>query len=133
MGLEWTDENNFVHWPIESANWMGQFNLSTYSYDFIYSDDQNGVNWALDVVSKLVDRYGNHPALYAFEPLNEPWWGSDYNVLKSYYRQARDIIRNKNPNVVFTFHDGFTFSADMWNDLFADDDMENVVIDTHFY
>lgn len=80
-----------------------------------------------------MDRYGNHPALYAFEPLNEPWWGSDYDVLKSYYRQAREIIRNKNPDVVFTFHDGFSFSAALWNDLFADDDMENVVIDTHFY
>ena len=23
LNLEWTDENNFVHWPIEVANWMG--------------------------------------------------------------------------------------------------------------
>jgi len=133
MGLEWPDENNFVHWPIEVANWMGEFNLSEYKYDYIYTDSEHGVQWALDVVSRLMDRYGNHPALYAFEPLNEPWWGSDYDVLKSYYRQAREIIRSKNPDVVFTFHDGFSFSADLWNDLFADDDMDNVVIDTHFY
>jgi len=86
MGLEWTDENNFVHWPIEVANWMGEFNLSEYKYDSIYTDSEHGVQWALDVVSKLMDRYGNHPALYAFEPLNEPWWGSDYDVLKGYYR-----------------------------------------------
>lgn len=78
-------------------------------------------------------RFGSHPALYAFEPINEPWWNSDYDVLKNYYRQAREIIRTVNPNVIFTFHDGFSFSADRWNDLFDDDDMENVVMDTHQY
>jgi hypothetical protein len=43
MGLEWTDENNFVHWPIESAEWMGDFNISTWSYDSIYTDADKGV------------------------------------------------------------------------------------------
>lgn len=78
-------------------------------------------------------RYGHHPALYAFEPINEPWWASDFDVLKDFYRQARQIIREVNPDVIFTFHDGFAFSSGMWNDLFADDDMENVVMDTHQY
>jgi len=131
--LSWTDENNFIHWPIEAGNWMGPFNLSTYEYDYIYTDEDHGINWSLDVVSKLMALYGKHPALYAFEPVNEPWWNSDYEVLKNFYRQARNIIRDVNPNVIFTFHDGFDFSASRWNDLFADDDMENVVIDTHFY
>ena len=35
--------------------------------------------------------------------------------------------------MIFTFHDGFNFSADRWNDLFDDNDMENVVMDTHQY
>jgi hypothetical protein len=38
-----------------------------------------------------------------------------------------------NPSVIFTFHDAFIFNAQMWNNLFADDDMENVVLDTHYY
>jgi hypothetical protein len=112
---------------------MGPFNLGAWKYDYIYTDDDKGIQWSLDVVSKLMALYGQHPALYAFEPVNEPWWGSDYDVLKSYYRQARNIIRDVNPNVIFTFHDGFDFSASRWNDLFEDNDMENVVIDTHFY
>jgi len=33
------------------------------------------------------------------------------------------------------FHDAFMNSsqASVWNDLFADDDIENVVLDTHTY
>jgi glucan 1,3-beta-glucosidase len=131
--LTWTDENNFSHWPGNAGNWMGPFNLSKWAYDYIYTDEDKGIQWSLEVVSKMMALYGQHPALYAFEPVNEPWWGSDYEVLKSFYRQARTIIRDVNPNVIFTFHDGFDFSASRWNDLFADDDMENVVIDTHFY
>jgi len=131
--LTWIDENNFSHWPGNAGNWMGPFNLTENAYDYIYTDEDKGIQWSLDVVSKLMALYGQHPALYAFEPVNEPWWGSDYEVLKSFYRQARTIIRDVNPNVIFTFHDGFDFSASRWNDLFADDDMENVVIDTHFY
>lgn len=133
LNLEWPDENNFVHWPIEIANWMGPFNLGEWKYDYIYTDADKGIQWSLGIVKGMMDRWGDHPALYAFEPINEPWWGSDYDVLKEYYRGARNIIRDKNPNVTFTFHDGFNFSAGMWNDLFADDDMENVVMDTHQY
>jgi len=133
LGLEWTDENNFVHWPIESANWMGDYDLPNNEYKNIYFEQDRGVNWALDVVKGLMERYGRHPALYAFEPINEPWWNSDYAVLKGYYRAARNIIRSINPDVIFTFHDGFMYDADMWNDLFEDNDLHNVVMDTHFY
>ena len=133
LGLEWTDADNFVHWPIERADWMGDFDLESWSYTTIYADKDRGVQWSLDVVKGLMDRYGRHPALYAFEPINEPWWGSDYAVLKGYYREARNIIRDVNPDVIFAFHDGFNFSDSMWNDLFDDDDMNNVVLDTHFY
>ena len=31
------------------------------------------------------------------------------------------------------FHDAFHFDANLWNNLFADDDHENVVMDTHKY
>ena len=81
---------------------MGPFNLSKWAYDYIYTDEDKGIQWSLDVVSKLMALYGQHPALYAFEPVNEPWWGSDYEVLKSFYRQARTIIRDVNPNVIFS-------------------------------
>ena len=60
---------------------MGPFNLSKWAYDYIYTDEDKGIQWSLDVVSKLMALYGQHPALYAFESVNEPWWNSDYEVL----------------------------------------------------
>lgn len=74
-----------------------------------------------------------HPALYAVEPANEPWEYSDMKVLKDYYRQCREEVRKVNPDVLFVFEDAFCSDAATWNDLFDDDDMENVVIDSHKY
>jgi hypothetical protein len=42
-------------------------------------------------------------------------------------------VRELNPDVVFVFHESFRKSANVWNDLFPDDDMKNVVLDTHPY
>lgn len=58
--LSWTDENNFVHWPYNAGEWMGPYNFSSSSYDYIYTDADKGVNWGLDNVQKLMDRYGKH-------------------------------------------------------------------------
>jgi hypothetical protein len=80
-----------------------------------------------------MNRWGHHPAVYALEPVNEPWWASDFPALKGFYRSVRNVMREINPDVVFVFHDAFTPRGDTWNDLFADDDIENVVMDTHAY
>jgi hypothetical protein len=37
------------------------------------------------------------------------------------------------PHLKFVFHDSFHSDADYWNDMFPDNDMENVIMDTHFY
>jgi len=65
--------------------------------------------------------------------LNEPWWSSDISVLKTFYRQVRANLKAANPNVKFVFHDSFHGDAATWNNMFDDDDMENVVMDHHFY
>jgi hypothetical protein len=78
-------------------------------------------------------KWGHHPAVYALEPMNEPWEKNDQDILKDFYRSCRDAVREVNPNVLFVFHDSFIPLARHWNDLFADDDMENVVIDIHKY
>merc|ERR1712127_64945 len=128
--LEWVDENHFKHWSIESAYWLGEWNLSTYSYDSI---NQDNIDWSVQVIQDIMDEWGQHPALYAVEPVNEPWWASDFPALKGFYRRAREVVRKSNPDTLFVFHDAFTPRADTWNDLFEDDDMANVVMDTHAY
>jgi glucan 1,3-beta-glucosidase len=124
--LTWTDQNNFKHWSIQNASWMGHWNGTT--YDWI---NQDNINWAIENVRGLMTRWGNHPAVYALEPVNEPWWNTDIPTLKDFYRSVRSVIREINPEVKFVFHDSFIPNAYVWNDLFADDDTYNVVVDTH--
>jgi glucan 1,3-beta-glucosidase len=126
--LKWIDDNNFMHWEILAAEWMGPWNGK--SYDFI--DFQN-IQWAVNVVDDVLTRWGSHNAVYAIEPVNEPWANSNMNVLKDFYRTVRSLIKSKAPHLVFVFHDAFQFSSNVWNDLFDDDDIDNVVMDTHFY
>lgn len=85
----------------------------------------------MDTVDQLLDRYGQHPAVYALEPVNEPWWNSDLTVLKNFYRDVRAKIQAKAPQITFVFHDSFIWDASTWNDLFEDTD--KVVMDTHQY
>ena len=54
-------------------------------------------------------------------------------TLKTFYRQVRNVIREINPKVKFVFHDAFQPKASVWNDLFADDDIENTILDNHTY
>jgi len=44
------------------------------------------------------------------------------------------MMQAQQPRLKFVFHDAFhSWDAGMWNDLFEDDDHENVVMDTHQY
>ena len=127
--MEWIDKNHFKHWSIEEADWIGDFDLSTYSYTTM---NEENIQFSLNVVEDIMKAWGNHPALYAVEPVNEPWWATPRDWLSDYYRSARDIVRSYNPNTIFVFHDAFD-SSSSWNALFDDNDMENVVMDTHAY
>lgn len=77
---EWIDETHFSHWPTQNAHWMGTWNGTEYDIN------QDNIDWALDNVRVLMEKYGHHPAVYAFEPVNEPWWNSDLVTLKNFYR-----------------------------------------------
>ena len=80
-----------------------------------------------------MSRWGNHPAVYALEPVNEPWWNSDMPTLKDFYRRTREVVRKYNPDTKFVFHEAFHRDAKKWNDLFPDNDKDNVIMDTHQY
>ena len=127
-GFVWDDSTHFHHWSINNASWMGHWNGEIYD-----SINQGNINWAVDNVKKLMQKWGHHSAMYALEPVNEPWWNSDLPTLKDFYRRCREAVRSVNKDVLFVFHDSFRPDATIWNDLFDDDDMENVVLDTHQY
>jgi glucan 1,3-beta-glucosidase len=127
--FNWTDDTHYEHWNKSAANWIGDWNGDTNSYDNM---NQEHIDWALDNVKRLMNKWGHHPAVAALEPVNEPWWKTPVPWLKDFYRSARDIVHGINPDVKFVFHDSFNFTED-WNDLFEDDDHENVVMDHHYY
>ena len=127
---EWSDENNFEHWAHALGEWMGEWDLDNGVYKNI---NQDNLDWALDTIDGLLDKWGEHPALYAIEPVNEPWWSSDLPTLKDFYRKVRNLMREKQPRLKFVFHDAFHFDTNTWNDLFEDGDTLNVVMDTHQY
>jgi len=43
------------------------------------------------------------------------------------------MMREQQPRLKFVFHDAFRTDPNTWNDLFEDDDIENVIMDTHQY
>ena len=126
--VEWLDETHFDHIDNDYGEWMGHWNGK--SYDSII---QENIDWAVDTVDGLVDRWGDHPAVFAIEPVNEPWFHSDFPTLRDFYRRVRTLMKEKAPHLTFVFHDSFKFSGLLWNSLFEDDDMDNVVMDTHLY
>merc|ERR1712166_608544 len=67
--VEWLDADAFTHWPLQAANWYGDWNFDTETYDHI---NFGSVNWGLQVHEALLQRWGAHSAFYAFEPINEP-------------------------------------------------------------
>jgi glucan 1,3-beta-glucosidase len=68
LNLEWVDETHFKHWSVHNAAWMGHFDGT--GYDEINTDN---INWAIDNVRALMEKWAKHPALYAVETVNEPW------------------------------------------------------------
>ena len=113
------------------------------------------VEFALSVLERLAQRYGNRRGLYGIEVLNEPisWLvyttapstgkarnkkeaeGSTYvpmKFLKPFYIEAYKHLRRILPEEkTIVFHDGFRLGA--WKDFFKKAGMKNVVIDTHIY
>lgn len=43
------------------------------------------------------------------------------------------MVQRYAPQAHFVFHDAFKYDPTVWNDLFADDDIEKVAMDHHYY
>jgi len=131
----WIDENNFNHWDQAYGEWMGVYDeagdVGNNCLDY-NNPNMDNIEWAKDTVQGLLDKWGTHPAVYAIEPVNEPWWCTDLDLLKDFYRDVKTMMQEQAPHLKFVFHDSFHGDAGTWNDLF-DDDYDNVIMDTHRY
>ena len=117
-GLQWTSSiskyprglTTFQHWPIRSANWIGDFDSLAVNYTNINHDN---IAHSLKVIENLVDRYAGHPALLGIEPVNEPWDLTPIDWLKKFYWDAYLIVKRKAPYWKFIMHDSFRFTPEV--------------------
>ena len=87
---KWLSENVFNHLAI--GEWMGEFDLLHLHYKSI---DQDNIDWAVDTIQGLLTEWGDHEALYAIEPVNEPWFFSHISTLFSFYRDVRAMMKEQ--------------------------------------
>jgi len=87
---EWLDETHFEHWSHALGEWMGPWDNDKGRYEYI---DLDGIDWAVDTIDGILKTWGDHPAAYAIEPVNEPWWSSDLALLKGFYRRVHSMMK----------------------------------------
>lgn len=84
----WSDETHFEHWATAYGEWMGPWGDNEYNWINL-----DRIDWAVDTVDGLLATWGQHEALYAIEPVNEPWWNSDLALLKGFYRRVHQHMK----------------------------------------
>lgn len=122
-----------------------------------WSKNPSEVEFVLNVLERLAERYGARDGLWGIEVLNEPitermWKIFDVpnrypavdpamaqesgpntmEFLRSFYLEAYDRLRRFMPQDKYVvIHDGFELLA--WKDFMREDKYVNVVLDTHQY
>jgi glucan 1,3-beta-glucosidase len=123
--------NTFVHWPIRTAKWIGEFNQETKTY--IYFNEEN-IQHSKMVLLHIINKYYSYPMLYGLCVLNEPWEFTPESFLKTFYQDIFDIFTEYMSNdKVFVIHD--SFRSDIWQNFeFIRNEKEfTILIDTHQY
>lgn len=115
------------------------------------------VEFELNVLEKLAERYGKREGLLGITPINEPCTERTWEMLevqrryppvdqemaegsapitmdflKEFYKNAYARIRKHlDEDKYVVFHDGFELKA--WKEFFAGQDFRNILLDTHLY
>ena len=116
---------------------------------------QENIEYTLDVLEKLAERYADRVGLYGIELLNEPVSkevleinkerysprdpqraeGSTYvptEILKEFYLKGYErVCRHCGEHVKVVLHDGFRLEE--WENFMPRESYPNVIIDTHMY
>jgi len=135
-GFRWTSKFNtvpaylvtFSHWPIRTANWMGDFDLDAGEYT---SYNEENVKHSLVAIENIVDRYKGHPAILGLEPANEPWEFTPIDKLKSYYWEGYLIVKKGAPGWKYMIHDSFRLDTNIWGGFM--EGCPDRALDTHMY
>jgi glucan 1,3-beta-glucosidase len=118
----------FEHWMIRTAEWVGEFDPETSSYTSI---NYENLNHSVEAVTRIVERYANHPAIAGLEPANEPWELTPMEVLKDYYWKSYKRVKVLAPHWKFVLHDSFRFGVQYWSQFMRG--CPDIALDTHIY
>lgn len=110
-----------------------------------WDQDPKNITDSLEVIHKIIERYGKNKALFGIEPINEPLNQTmfqffknqyskqskpiDVHILKTYYLECYKMIQEICPHIQFVIHDAFDLLG--WHDFMPG--YNNVIIDTHLY
>lgn len=124
---------HFDHWNYRSADWIGNYNLTTKSYDNI---NYNNIHFTLEVIQQVLNRYKNRKSFWGLEPINEPWEYTPLKELKYFYKNVYDIFLNEQLfNKVLILHD--SFRPDKWKTAYFLESNGKpkikIYLDTHQY
>lgn len=126
--ITWLDDTHYQH--DREPEWLTVFNRTSMQHSFVNFDN---LAFSLKSTEDLLIRWGNHSAFAAFEPVNEPLDVTPLEPLFEFYREARKLTRRYAPQAKFVFHDSFRYEPEIWNKLFTPDDVQDTVLDHHFY
>jgi glucan 1,3-beta-glucosidase len=122
----------FKHWPIRSANWIGEFELHGKYYKSI---NYENLNYSLRVLQIIFEKYKDYKMVWGLSPINEPWEYTPANILKDFYKKVYDkfVIMWSGGKKVLILHD--SFRPYLWEscDFLDYGVVKNVYLDTHYY
>jgi glucan 1,3-beta-glucosidase len=94
--------------------------------------DPQNIQETLRVLESFAQNYGQHPALFGIELLNEPRDVVPLAILQQFYLDAYSRLRKHlDPRVAIVFHDSFRPLA--WKKFMQEPAFSNVILDTHLY
>lgn len=122
-----------------------------------FGQEPEEVEYVLDVLEKLAQRYGKRQGLWGIEILNEPVSDALWNTLKSirhyppvdeqeaegsggipssflrdfYVKAYRKIRKYADASKAVVIHEGFRFQE--WKDFMREEEFQNVYLDVHIY
>jgi glucan 1,3-beta-glucosidase len=94
--------------------------------------EQGNVEATLRFVEQLAERYGNQPALYGIELLNEPHWDIPIDTLVDYYHRGHAIISQVCPDGVRAICSD-SFRTDQMSKKLLAKHLNRLVMDMHMY
>ncbi|HEX7655127.1 MAG TPA: cellulase family glycosylhydrolase [Verrucomicrobiae bacterium] len=97
-----------------------------------WPNDPKNIAGTLQVLEDFARHFGQHPALYGIELLNEPRDVVPLPILQEFYLAAYARLRPLvSPGVAIVMHDSFRSLA--WKGFMHGPEWQNVILDTHLY